>query len=124
MFWCFFNTVMFVCACVCGAISYVNIDDLSIRCALFYSVIMCPDGCFCSCLRGVLEGSPGLYIQTQTFSNSLCCLGTQSAALFTSVRNNLWRQKRAEVAGLMKQNRIQSNRLPQSTGQSIKVLFS
>lgn len=75
----FFNTVMFVwsvCACVCGAISHVNIDDLSILCALFYSVTMCPDGCFCSRLHGVLEGSQELYIQTQTFSNSPHCGGT------------------------------------------------
>lgn len=71
--------------CVCGAISFVNID-LSIRCALFYSVHVCSDGCFCSCLYGVLEGSPRLYIQTQTFSNSPCGVSTHSAALFTSVR--------------------------------------
>lgn len=54
-----------VCACVCGAISYVNIDDLPILCALFQSIVMCLDSCFCSCLWGVLEGSLGLYIQTQ-----------------------------------------------------------
>lgn len=35
---------------------------------------MCPDGCFCSCFLGVLEGSPGLYIQTKTHFNCSNCV--------------------------------------------------
>lgn len=40
-----------------GAISYVNMDDLSILCALFYTVIVCADGFLRSYLHGVLGGS-------------------------------------------------------------------
>lgn len=41
----------------------------------------------CSFLHGVLEGLPGLYIQTQTYFICPCSAVPQSAVLFTSVRN-------------------------------------
>lgn len=71
--------------------------------------------CFCSFLHGVLEGLPGLYIETQTYFNCPCSAVPQSAVLFTSVRNKS-RLRKAEILGWMKQNRRIMSLLPDSCG--------